>query len=124
MKRLIAGLALVVTTAMLSGCYYDPGYGYVRSTAYSGDVYYGNRSAVVYDSGYYPSYYGGYYGCCYAPGVSVGWYGGSRWRGHDWDRGRDWGHDRGHWRGGDGGRGRGGGREGRHGDWHDGRGSH
>jgi hypothetical protein len=91
MKRWLASLVLVTAAAALSGCYYDPGYSYVRSSGYSGDVYYG-RSAPVYDGGYYgaPGYYGyygnGYYGCCYAPGVSVGvgsvWYGGSRYR-HD-----------------------------------------
>lgn len=88
MKRLLASLALVTAAATLSGCYYDPGYGYVRN---GGAVYYG-QSAPVYDNGYYvaPGYYDnyyygdGYYGCCYAPGVSIGiggaWYGGSRYR--------------------------------------------
>jgi hypothetical protein len=99
MKRRIAILGLVAAVS-LSGCYYDPGYSYVRNNGYQGDVYYG-RSAPVYDDGYYgaPGYYG-YGGCCYgygygyAPGVSIGisrtWYGGARYR-HD---------DRGRWRGG------------------------
>ncbi|WP_266171824.1 hypothetical protein [Dyella subtropica] len=118
MKRLLAGLTLAAVTAVLSGCYYDPGYSYVRSSAYVGDAYYG-RGTVVYDDGYYapgyygyaPGYYGGYYDCCYAPPVSVGiggiWYGGSR--GHDrdrhWNRGGSWrgrsdGGRRGNWSGG------------------------
>jgi len=86
MKRRIAILGLAVAAASLSGCYYDPGYSYVRNNGYQGDVYYG-RSAPVYDDGYdsWPGYYG-YYGCCYGygPGVSVGvsraWYGGTRYR--------------------------------------------
>lgn len=120
MKRLLAGLALVVAAATLSGCYYDPGYSYVRSTGYGGDAYYG-RAAPVYDGGYYvaPGYYDGYYGCCYAPGVSVGisgvWYGGSRYRhgGYDGYRGR------GHWQHGS--RGRADGHGGRRGGDHRGR---
>ena len=80
MKRLLASLALITAVAALSGCYYDPGYGYVRGTGYNGDVYYGN--AYYTAPGYYDGYYGGYYGCCYAPGVSIGYYGygGSRYR--------------------------------------------
>lgn len=96
MKRMLAGLALVLGTAALSGCYYDPGYSYVRSNGYQGDAYYGRGETVIYDDDYYaPGYYGyapGYYG--YAPGVSVGiggvWYGESHYRGRD----RDWDHDR------------------------------
>ena len=62
MKRKIAILGLVVAAVSLSGCYYDPGYSYVRNSGYQGDVYYG-RSAPVYDDGYYgaPGYYD-YYG--------------------------------------------------------------
>ncbi|WP_266160549.1 hypothetical protein [Dyella silvatica] len=122
MKRLLAGLVLVAATAALSGCYYDPGYSYVRSSAYSGDVYYGSRSTVVYDNGYYPgyypSYYGGYYGCCYGPVGGV-WYGGSRWRGNGWNRGGYW-HGGNGYRGGGGWRGShpGGGGGGGHGSWH------
>lgn len=85
MLRLLAGLGLVATVLMLSGCYLGPDYGYVRQTDYQG-AYYGQ--ARTYDGGYYPgpgyapyygAGYGGYgYGCCYAPGVSVGvgaiWY--------------------------------------------------
>jgi hypothetical protein len=106
MKRLVAGLALIIGTAALSGCYYDPGYSYVRSSGYQGDAYYGDGGYVApayYGSGYYgPDYYGGY-----APGVSVDigtvWYGGSRghYRGRDYDdyRWRGGGHDRGWERG-------------------------
>ena len=129
MKRMLAGLALVLGTAALSGCYYDPGYSYVRSNGYQGDAYYGRGERVIYDDDYYaPGYYAapGYYG--YAPGVSVGigtvWYGGSHHHGRD----RDWDHDR-HWDRGDrghrerdyGDRGHGDrGARGR-GDWHPGR---
>lgn len=115
MKRLMAGIALMIGTAALSGCYYDPGYSYVRSTGYQGDAYYGDGGATVYDDGYAaPAYYGapGYYGSGYyggyAPGVNVDigtiWYSGSRghYRRYDhddrrWrDSGRDHGWQRGH----------------------------
>lgn len=118
MKHLLAGLALILGTAALSGCYYDPGYSYVRGSAYSGDAYYGDGGgAVVYDDYYAPGYYAapGYYGG-YAPGVSVGigtvWYGGSSHRDRrHWGRGDYRGNyrgsyhgdrrgDRGNWRGG------------------------
>lgn len=118
MKRLLAGLTLVAATAALSGCYYDPGYSYVRSSTYVGDAYYGSGRTVVYDDGYYapayPTYYSGY-GCCYAPPVTVGisgvWYGGSRWHDHGGRyyrggnyRGGNWsGGHRGNWGGGRGG---------------------
>jgi hypothetical protein len=118
MKRLFAGLAVVAVAATLSGCYYDPGYSYVRGSGYAGDAYYG-RAAPVYQGGYYaaPGYYDGYYGygygCCYASGVSVGYYGGSRYnyyrgggyrgRGDHDDHGyhgHDYGHGgNGHWQG-------------------------
>lgn len=97
MKRMLAGLALVLATAALSGCYYDPDYSYVRSNGYQGDAYYGEGPAVIYEpdySGYYgPGYYDGYYGpgYGYAPGVNIGisgtWYRDShhyRGRDHDW----------------------------------------
>jgi len=117
MKRLLGGLVLVALAALLSGCYYDPGYSYVRASPYAGPAYYCN--GVVYgDDGYYaaPGWYGGWYdgyGCCYAPGVAVGgvWYGGGGRYRHDRDgdwHGRDRGHDRG----------RGGGHD-RRGDRHD-----
>ena len=92
MKRLLACLVLAVAAAALSGCYYDPGYSYVRGSNYSGDAYYGSSSTYYAAPGYYdgyypgysPAYYNGYGGCCYAPGVSIGisggWYGGSRYR--------------------------------------------
>ena len=91
MKGLLACLVLAFSAVALSGCYYDPGYGYVRGSGYSGDAYYGSGSTYYaapgyYDgySGYYPGYYNGYDGCCYAPGVNIGigagWYGGSRYR--------------------------------------------
>ncbi len=89
MKRLLVSLGLVAAFAALSGCYYDPGYSYVRSSGYSGDAYYGQGGNARYVqpaySGYYDDdYYGnGYYGNGYdggyAPGVSIGissgWYG-------------------------------------------------
>jgi hypothetical protein len=109
MKRLLAGLALALGTAALSGCYYDPGYSYVRGNGYQGDAYYGEGPSVIYEPDYYG--YGGYYGpgwgygCCYRSGVSVGvtgvWHRDShRYRGRDWNRGHY--HDRGgrhEWRG-------------------------
>jgi hypothetical protein len=114
MKRLMAGIALLIGTAALSGCYYDPGYSYVRSTGYQGDAYYGDGGGAVYDEGYAPAYYAapGYYGSGYYGGYGSGvnvdigtvWYSGSRgryrgrgyddrrWRGsdhdHGWQRGR------------------------------------
>jgi hypothetical protein len=96
MKRLLASVVLIVAAATLSGCYYDPGYSYVRGSGYAGDAYYGDGGNAYYAA---PAYYGGYYGCCYAPGVSVGvssvWYGGSRYR-HDDYRYRDHRDYRGH----------------------------
>ncbi len=95
MRWLSSGLVMAGAAAILSGCYYDPGYSYVRSNGYGGDAYYGQRTAVYqggydvapgygYDGGYYGGgYYG--YGYGYAPAVSVGisrrWYGGSRYDG-------------------------------------------
>ncbi len=101
MKRQLACLMLAVAAAALSGCYYDPGYSYVRGSGYGGDAYYGSGStyyaAPGYYGGYYPYYYPSYYGGYYAPGVSVGisgrWYGGSRYR--DYRHYRDF-HDRGY----------------------------
>lgn len=108
MKRRLACVGLMVAAAALSGCYYDPGYTYVRGSGAAGDAYYGSGTtyyAAPYDGyyGYYgPAYYGGYYGCCDAPGVSIGvsthWYGGSRYPRH---HGRDYRHhgrNRGHYR--------------------------
>lgn len=110
MKRMLAGLALVLGTAALSGCYYDPDYSYVRGNGYQGGAYYGEGPSVIYQPDYYG--YGGYYGpgWGYAPGVSVGisgtWYRESHhhYRGRDWSRGRHhWDrndrHDRREWRG-------------------------
>jgi len=86
MRRLFAGMVLSAATLLLSACYVDPGYSYVRRTTYRGDAYYG-QAAPGYD-GYYvapfygPYYGGGYgYGCCYAPGIGVGavWYGRARY---------------------------------------------
>jgi len=110
MKRLLSGFVLVALAALLSGCYYDPGYSYVRASPYAGPAYYGN--GVVYSDGYYvaPGWYGygydGWYGCCYAPGVTIGgvWYGG---RGYRHYRGGNWhGNGGGHWHGGGGNHGR------------------
>ncbi len=113
MKRVLAGLALAIAASALAGCYYDPGYSYVRpvTTYGGGDAYYGN--GVTYDyaapSYYYPSYgyYGGY-GCCYAPSISLGiggvWYSGHShyYGGHGgYYRGRSYyGGNRGNWHGG------------------------
>lgn len=108
MRAVRAVLALVIGTAALSGCYYDPDYSYVRGSGYSGDAYYGEGRTVIYDDGYYgpgyvgPGYYdggyygGGYYGGYgYPPGVSVGigtvWYGGGS---HHHGRDRDYRRDR------------------------------
>lgn len=104
MKRLLASLVLIVAAAALSGCYYDPGYSYVRGSGYSGDAYYGDGGNAYYVApGYYDGYYGGYYGCCYAPGVSVGvssvWYGGSRYRHDGYRDHRDYRGHAGQWRG-------------------------
>jgi hypothetical protein len=111
MKRLLATLALIAAASALSGCYYDPGYSYVRSSGYSGDAYYGEGGNAYYAApGYYDGYYGsgysggGYYG--YSPGVSIGissgWYGGSRYR-YDGYRGhrdyRDYRRHAGQWQG-------------------------
>lgn len=113
MKRLLASMVLILATSALAGCYYDPGYSYVRSSTVGGDAYYGQGSTTYQAApSYYGSYYGGYnpgyyggsygYGCCYAPGVSIGvsrfWYGGRNYRGYrDHDRrghhrGRDHGY--------------------------------
>jgi hypothetical protein len=99
MKRLLACLVLVVAATTLSGCYYDPGYSYVRSTGYSGDVYYGTSyyAAPGYSPyyGYGYGYYGpgyGYYGCC-GFGLYGGYYGGGGyWRGGRWYGGRGYYH--------------------------------
>lgn len=100
MKRVLACVGLLAAFAALSGCYYDPGYSYVRSSSSSGDAYYGEGGGVyyaqpAYTSGYYDGYYGsGYYGG-YAPGVSIGvssgWYGRSNGYRHV---DRDYRHDR------------------------------
>ncbi len=108
MKRLLAGLALMTAAAALSGCYYDPGYSYVRSSGYAGDAYYGRGSDAYYAApGYYDGYYGGgyygnayygdgYYGCCYGPALGIGVVGGyySRpgYRHHDDDDRRGYSH--------------------------------
>jgi hypothetical protein len=110
MKPHLAGFALIVVAAALSGCYYDPGYSYVRSSGQGGDAYYGRGSSTYYaqpgyydgydGSGYYGNaYYGsGYYGCCYGSGASIGigsgYYEEPRYRSND-HRGRDR-DDRGH----------------------------
>ncbi len=103
MKRLLASLIMGVAAATLSGCYYDPGYSYVRSSGYGGDAYYGRGGSDYVVPGYYDGYYGsGYYGGYgYAPGVSV-WYSDSHYR-HDGYRGyrghRDYRGHAGHWHG-------------------------
>lgn len=110
MKRLLCSLILISAAAALSGCYYDPGYSYVRGSGYGGDAYYGDGGGATYVTPAYGGYYGngyygggGYYGCCYAPGVSVGissgWYGGSRYRRDDYRGHRDYDNHGGHWQG-------------------------
>ena len=103
MKRLLASLALIAAASALSGCYYDPGYSYVRGSGYSGDAYYGQGGNAYYAA---PSYYDGYYGSDYygyPPGVSVGissgWYGGSRYRDDDYRGRRDYERHAGQWQG-------------------------
>jgi hypothetical protein len=77
MKRLLSMLALSVAFAVLSGCYYDPGYTYVRSGA-GGDAYYGAAVAPAYYGDYGYGYgfdgfgYGYGYGCCYGPAFGLG----------------------------------------------------
>lgn len=73
----------------LAGCYYDPGYGYVRNGS-GGDAYYGEETmTTVVDPGYgyYDNGYGYGPGCCYS-GVTVGavWY---DYGGRRYYRGRD-----------------------------------
>lgn len=122
MKRLFATLGLVAAFAALAGCYYDPGYSYVRSSGYGGDAYYGQGYVEpTYSAGYYDDYYGGGYYDDRAPGVSIGistgWYGsGGRgyYRGRHGYRDNDRGGYRGRWEGN-----RGGDRD-RHGDRDDG----
>lgn len=114
MKRVLSGLILIAAAATLSGCYYDPGYSYVRGSGHAGDAYYGDGGGAryvapaydgYYDRGYYGNGYygGGNYGCCYAPGVSVGisstWYGGSRYRRDDYRGQRDYRSHAGQWQG-------------------------
>ena len=93
MKHWLAACFLLGATVSLTGCYYDPGYSYVRGNHYAGDAYYG-QAAPVYNDGYYApgydGYYDGYYGCCYGPDVTIGigggWYGGR----HYYRGGRDY----------------------------------
>ena len=106
MKRLIATSVLLFFIALLGGCYYDPGYSYVRGGGTHGDAYYG-RGSVRYDDGYYAPYYDGYapgyygsyagYPCCYGSGVVVGvgtsWRSAPRYR-DDYRRDRDGHYDR------------------------------
>jgi predicted aminopeptidase len=120
MRQLVRFALLAGTVSLLAGCYYDPGYNYVRPTDESGqgDVYYGTpEPAPVYDTGYGPAgYYGpdygdyGYYGGGF--GVSTIWVDdghGHRYRrevprgdgrGHDFNHDHD--HDGDHRPGGDG----------------------
>ena len=119
MKRLLAGLTLCTAIGALSGCYYDPGYSYVRSNAYAGDVYYGAATTVYSDGDYYggayPSYWYPGYDCCYGGGINV-WYGRGYYRGRPgyWGHGYggrggyvghggNWHGGGGHWSGGHGG---------------------
>jgi hypothetical protein len=113
LKRLLAGVAVLGATSLLSGCYVSPDYSYVRGNGYAGAAYYGQGPTVVY-RGYDAYPYPYYYGCCWAPGVTVGgvWYGGHRYyRGHDWHRDGRWHGRSGSWHGHGGGHG---------GSWHGG----
>lgn len=102
MSRLFAGMVLSVVILLLSGCYVQPGYGYVRQTVYQGGAYYGeepNYYAAPYYGPY--DYYG--YGCCYAPGIDVGigavWYGRTHYYRYGRPEYRRYGHAPGYWRG-------------------------
>lgn len=140
MHKFMAGLVIAAGAAMLGGCYYEPGYSYVRGAG-GGGAYYG-RAAPVYDDGYYvgpgyyaPGYYGGYGGyygsCCYSSGVVIGvggvWQGRPRyWHGddHRYHGSRDGGRHGGY-RGHGGGYDHGGGHPGGRRSWsHDGHGDH
>lgn len=144
MRRAHSLILAVAVCLPLAGCYYDPGYGYVRNGT-GADVYYGQETTTVVSPGH------GYYdygpGCCYS-GIGVGtvwydggydrryynrgnydrryydrnrnWHGNSPPRGGDW-RGRDNDHRPGGWQGNNRpgnwqGRGRPGGNDGDHGD--------
>lgn len=107
MKRLLSVFLLLLAVAAVSGCYYDPGYSYVRGSGQGGDAYYGEgggtRYVVPAYDGYGAYYGGGYYGCCYTPGVSVGigssWYGRSAYWRDDYRGHRDYGSHAGRWQG-------------------------
>jgi hypothetical protein len=73
MKLVIRSMVLVGALALLAGCVYGPGYGYVRSDGYNGDAYYGVSSPYYYDG-----YYGGW--CC-GPALGIGVYGDYYYRG-------------------------------------------
>ncbi|HEY4091734.1 MAG TPA: hypothetical protein VGN46_09485 [Luteibacter sp.] len=76
MRRLSLSLLALPACLALSGCYYDPDYGYVRNSS-GGDAYYGTETTTTVVSGGvgyvdpqpYGYGYGGYYGygpgCCY-----------------------------------------------------------
>jgi hypothetical protein len=88
--KLLRMLVPLAAMALVSGCYYDPGYSYVRGDA-GGDAYYGTATVVqpAYDGGYYG--YGGYPGYYYGPdiGLSIGsvYYRNTYYR-HRYDDGR------------------------------------
>jgi len=71
MRRLSLSLLALPACLALSGCYYDPDYGYVRNAS-GGDAYYGTETTTTVVSGgvgYVDSPGYGYYGygpgCCY-----------------------------------------------------------
>lgn len=70
MRRLSLSLLALPVCLALTGCYYDPGYGYVRNGT-GADAYYGTQTTTTVVGGgvgYYdgPDYgYYGYGGCCY-----------------------------------------------------------
>jgi len=104
MRRAHSLILALVACLPLSGCYYDPDYGYVRNGS-GADAYYGEETVVTpaYSPGY--RYYDYGPACCYSS-LSVGtvWYDGydgrryrrdGDWHGHPPPRG-DW-HDRRAW---------------------------
>jgi hypothetical protein len=72
MKLALKTGILTAALFLLGGCVYEPGYGYVRSDGYRGDVYYGtayDSRPVYYDYEY--DYWPGYY---YGPALGLGFY--------------------------------------------------
>lgn len=85
MKKLHHGLWIAGGTAiLLGGCYYTPGYSYIRGDGSAGDAYYGiapDPSVSYYGGvGYYGSYDSPSWCCGYGYGYGYGYpYGGGYW---------------------------------------------